>query len=150
MMWFTHIAFALFLSLISLRFISPSSPELFIFLTCVGSILPDIDHPNSIINQKLKITKVTAHIFKHRGFFHSVFPVIIIYTLFASAGWTTVALALSLGYLSHLAIDSFTVKGINIIHPIPGLKISGFIEVGSIGEWVVFSGLIAAAIAMIV
>ena len=150
MLWFTHIVFALFLSLISIKYIPQSSPELFIILACIASILPDIDAPKSIINQKLKFTKLVAHIFQHRGFFHSIFPVIIIYILFVSAGWHTVAAALSIGYLSHIIIDAFTVKGINIIHPIPSLKLSGFIEVGSISEWLIFSGLVVATILMIV
>jgi len=150
MLWFTHIIFALFLSLIYVKNIPQLSPELFIIFVCIGSILPDIDAPKSFVNRKLKVTKLLTHIFQHRGFFHSIFPVIIIYALFASAGWHTIATALSLGYLSHLAIDAFTVKGINIIHPIPGLRISGFMDVGSITEWIIFSALVIGTIAMIV
>lgn len=145
-MWFTHVIFGLFISVISLRFFSTSWPEAYIFLVCIGSLLPDIDSPNSIINRKLKITRWASHMLTHRGFFHSIFPVIMIYVLLASVGWTTSAIALSLGYMSHIAIDALTVKGINIIHPIKSLRISGFIETGSIGEWIIFGLIVGSTI----
>lgn len=150
MMWFTHVVFALLVSLISLKFFSPSSPELYIVLVCLGSILPDIDAPHSIINNQLKITKIAPLLFQHRGFFHSIFPVITIYAVLASIGWTGTALALSLGYFSHIVSDAFTVKGINIIHPIPGLRISGFMETGSVTEWIMFSVLVISTISLLI
>lgn len=141
-MWYTHITFGLFLGLLSLRFVSPAFPALYLFLVSLAALLPDVDHPHSLINKKITLTRWASHLFTHRGFFHSIFPAILLYILVIPLN-RDVAIALSLGYLSHILIDGSTKKGVNLLHPVAALRIQGFIETGGIAEWAVFGTLCA-------
>ena len=47
-------------------------------------------------------------------------------------------IALFIGFASHLVIDGFTKQGTSFLHPLARLHLSGFIETGKVGEWVVF------------
>ncbi|HBI7031986.1 TPA: metal-dependent hydrolase, partial [Clostridium perfringens] len=48
----------------------------------LGSLLPDLDTPNSFIGRRLKIISYPlSTIFKHRGFLNSITPVILIFIL---------------------------------------------------------------------
>jgi len=137
MMWFTHVAFGLFLGLLSLRFISVPYPQLYVFIAAVAALLPDIDHPNSVINKKFTLTRWASHLFKHRGFFHSVFPVVLLYLVIAPLHHM-VAAAVCLGYLSHLVADGFTKMGVNLLYPLITLRIQGPLETGKAYEWLIF------------
>ena len=75
-------------------------------LTC---LLPDIDHPKSLLGQRLKWVSVPiARAFGHRGFTHSLLAVLISLALFqinVPADWLVPADVLQgmvLGYLSHI------------------------------------------------
>lgn len=85
-----------------------------------GSLLPDIDHPQSFVGRRLwLISRPLSRIIGHRGLTHS---------LLALAGGTWLLLkglhlnvymvqALALGYLSHLAGDWLTPSGIPLLWP---------------------------------
>ncbi len=88
------------------------------------ALLPDIDHPRSIIGQQLKWFSVpVARIFGHRGFTHSLLAVIV--------GWVLIQLKVShngfipadvfhamvIGYLSHLLADALTPAGVPLLWP---------------------------------
>src|SRR3989344_6422718 len=145
MMWYTHIIFGLLLGLVSLRFIPQSHPLLYLFFVSVAALLPDIDHPHSFINQRIAPTRFVSHFLTHRGFFHSLFPVFLLY-LFVVPLHKDVALALSLGYLSHILIDGCTKSGVNLFHPLGTLRLQGFIETGSLAELVVFGFLLVGVV----
>ncbi len=81
-------------------------------LTC---LLPDIDHPKSLLGQRLKwISKPIARAFGHRGFTHSllaVFALLATFYLKVPDTWIIPADALQgmvLGYLSHILADMLT------------------------------------------
>lgn len=125
------------------------------FLMCglvVGSLLPDIDHPHSLISQQLPLVgKVISKLTRHRGLFHSVLGVVI---MFAWTRWLSIFIAdglssviqqadlatrnistgLMLGYILHIFADLLTVSGVRLLYPlkftvrIPLFKTGGFWE----------------------
>ena len=113
----------------------------------LGSILPDIDHEGSKINQTLPLTKYFAKFFRHRGFFHSLYPVLFFILLEFLTKMSGIGIALAVGYASHLLSDGFTPAGVDLLHPAAKLKIEGFIPTGGTIEAIVF---IFASIASIV
>ncbi len=109
-----------------------------------SALLPDLDHPRSVLGQRLPwISKPLSRLFGHRGFTHSLLAV-------AAAIWgldqslapallpTGVKDALIIGYLSHLLGDWLTPAGIPLLWPskrryrLPGwpLKSGGAVETG--------------------
>ncbi|MBW2998940.1 metal-dependent hydrolase, partial [Candidatus Woesearchaeota archaeon] len=78
MRFYTHLAFGFLLGMISLIILKPSNQILFMGLCLIGSSFPDIDHPRSKVG---KYFKPIGWLFEHRGFFHSVFPIIILFLL---------------------------------------------------------------------
>ena len=90
-------------------------------LTC---LLPDIDHPKSLLGQRLKwISKPIARAFGHRGFTHSLLAVFALLTTFylkVPDTWIIPADALQgmvLGYLSHILADMLTPAGVPLLWP---------------------------------
>lgn len=147
MLAFTHTAFATLLAIVITLITPISNKYLFFPLVIFGALLPDIDHKGSTINRMIPVTNFLANFFKHRGFFHSVFPILIIYAIFSAFGFATAGIYLGIGYFSHLLSDAFTKLGVNFLHPFSRLHARGFIEVGTIEEkaflLVVIVGIIA-------
>lgn len=94
----------------------------------IGSIIPDIDHPNSYIGKRFKIVSWSvSKMCGHRGFIHSplFWLIYTIFTMFISTyfkGFSQIvyyqfAMGSSLGFLSHLLLDSLTVSGIPLLYP---------------------------------
>ncbi|WP_411704950.1 metal-dependent hydrolase [Edaphovirga cremea] len=88
------------------------------------SLLPDIDHPKSIIGQRLKwISQPIARLCGHRGFTHSLLAVIAGIMLFRAkmpADWVIppdVMHAMIIGYLSHILADMLTPAGVPFLWP---------------------------------
>ena len=142
MIYRTHLAFGLLVGLFALPF-SSINKFLFLGLVLLGSLLPDIDHENSKINNKLKFTKIIGHLFKHRGIFHTLLLAVLLPGLvwyFVGYGY---GVALFAGYMSHLVIDGFTLAGINFLHPFANLRLMGFIETGTVAETLLFVVILA-------
>lgn len=94
-------------------------------LTC---LLPDIDHPKSLLGQRLKwISKPIARACGHRGFTHSLLAVFAALTLFylkVPDSWLIPADAIQgmvLGYLSHILADMLTPAGFLCCGPAAGV-----------------------------
>ncbi|KQN61846.1 metal-dependent hydrolase [Erwinia sp. E602] len=90
-------------------------------LTC---LLPDIDHPKSLLGQRLAwLSKPIARAFGHRGFTHSLLAVaggVMLLQTPLPAGWLIPADAfqgLVLGYLSHIVADMLTPAGVPLLWP---------------------------------
>ncbi|MCU5774913.1 metal-dependent hydrolase [Erwiniaceae bacterium BAC15a-03b] len=90
-------------------------------LTC---LLPDIDHPKSLLGQRLKwISQPVARIFGHRGFTHSLLAVLgglALFQMNVPADGPLPADVLQgmvLGYLSHIAADMLTPAGVPLLWP---------------------------------
>lgn len=91
----------------------------------VGSLVPDIDEPHSIIGRKVKLaSKLIKKIFGHRGMIHSPLFMLLStvglkYLLlhFEFSNIQIILVGYFLGYLSHLILDTFTPMGINWFFP---------------------------------
>jgi len=141
MLFRTHLALGFLVGLIALKIFNPSNTIFFFILVLIGSVLPDIDHPKSKIGKKVKII---GFLFEHRGFFHSILFLILIY--FISVTFLRnnyFILPLIIGYSSHLFIDCFNHKGIMPLHPLSRLRIKGFIKTGALLETILFFCLVA-------
>jgi inner membrane protein len=142
----THLAFGFFSGIALMNFVNIGNKYVFFGFLLLGSLLPDIDTPNSKISRKIPVIPRILSIFaKHRGIFHSVF----LAAAFAAIVWMfskTYGLALFAGYFSHLLIDGFTKSGVNLLHPISQLRIAGPIETGKIWEWVLFAVIVAGIV----
>ena len=134
----THFFFGALIGVVLVPLLGKENPWLFVGLVSFASLVPDVDHMNSTINRLFPVTKLFAALFKHRGFFHSIYPVIIIYTFFWWLGLEWYGLALAIGYSSHLLSDCFTKEGINFLYPLSKIKVQGFIKTGTFTETVVF------------
>ncbi|MCC0728435.1 metal-dependent hydrolase [Clostridioides sp. ZZV14-6045] len=104
-----------------------------IFGSIAGSLLPDIDHPNSSLGSKCKpLSKLLNSRFGHRGFIHS--PILLIVSmlvLFLLVGmvninyqiyYISLIVGIFIGWISHLLLDFITVSGIPIFYPISNKK----------------------------
>lgn len=138
MMFRTHIAVGFLIGLLLLPVLQPVNQILFMFLILLGAALPDIDHPESKIGSRIK---VVGFLFEHRGFFHSLFAVLLVYLLLlyymSSVSYSAYIFALVAGYLSHILADSVTKEGIMPFHPISKFRISGFIRTGRGFEYII-------------
>ncbi|ADO09320.1 Inner membrane protein ydjM precursor [Pantoea vagans C9-1] len=90
-------------------------------LTC---LLPDIDHPKSLLGQRLRwLSHPIARAFGHRGFTHSLLAVAAGLWLFqinlpqSSPIPADVLQGLTLGYLSHIVADMLTPAGVPLLWP---------------------------------
>ncbi|AXW88066.1 hypothetical protein AU509_02330 [Lonsdalea britannica] len=88
------------------------------------SLLPDIDHPKSVLGQRLKwISIPVARLCGHRGFTHSLLAIIaglyFIHTQLPT-NWPIpgdVYHAMIVGYLSHIVADMLTSAGVPLLWP---------------------------------
>ncbi|AUX72585.1 metal-dependent hydrolase [Erwinia pyrifoliae] len=90
-------------------------------LTC---LLPDIDHPKSLLGQRLRwLSWPIARVFGHRGFTHSLLAVggaVALLQLKLPSDWLLPADAFQgmvLGYLSHIVADMLTPAGVPLLWP---------------------------------
>lgn len=89
-------------------------------LTC---LLPDIDHPQSVLGQRLRwISSPIARAFGHRGFTHSLLAivgVIVLFTLQVTPGLIPLDAfhGMIVGYLSHILADMLTPAGVPLLWP---------------------------------
>jgi len=101
---------------------------IFLPLATLGALFPDVDHHNSKINRMVPITKIIPVFFKHRGFFHSIWPAVLLYGGLHFAGLDVVGIPLAVGYLAHLGSDCMTRMGCNLLYPVSTMRIQGFIH----------------------
>lgn len=88
------------------------------------SLLPDLDHPQSVLGQRLRwISIPMARIFGHRGFTHSLLAIVGI-ALFESKlllrSWQIppdTLYSMIIGYFSHLLADMLTPSGVPLLWP---------------------------------
>lgn len=89
-----------------------------------SALLPDLDHPNSLLGRRLPwISGPLSRLFGHRGFTHSLLAVgMAVWGLaqFQAPGLLPVGVkdALIIGYLSHLLGDWLTPAGIPLFWPL--------------------------------
>jgi inner membrane protein len=92
----------------------------YLALAVGGSLLPDVDHPNSWIGRRSRpISTAIAAILGHRGLTHSAVAVVGLVALLLHSGYRQAEVsALAVGYLSHLAADMLTPRGLRLAWPL--------------------------------
>ena len=133
----THLLVATIFALFFIPFFSFAKYVVFFTLFLFAALLPDIDHPGSMLGKKLwPLSGIISLFFGHRGLFHSIFVPV----LFLFLGWyfqvLWMGIALACGYMSHLLADSFTVSGVKPFGV--GPRVRGFIRTGGLLEFVLF------------
>jgi inner membrane protein len=98
----------------------PSLDPVYLGLVVAGSLLPDVDHPKSWVGRRTRpISTAIASTFSHRGITHSAIAVIGLTILLLHAGYRRGGVsALVIGYLSHLAADMLTPRGLRLAWPL--------------------------------
>jgi len=109
-------------------------------LAGIGGLLPDLDHPKSILGRKLWfISHPLSAVVGHRGITHSLLA-----TIFMLIGLTVVTAQpqyaayrwivapLCVGYLSHIAGDMLTPPGVPLFYP---KKKTYSLNVFKTGDW---------------
>lgn len=134
----THLSFALLIFLIA--YLIAGFREYYITAGAIllGSLLPDIDSPDSFIGKTIPgIPKVINILFGHRGVFHSLIFLAICFlaALFVSA---QAAIALAVGMASHLLLDALTVDGVPLLYPLK-TRLRGFLRTGSLAEYLILA-----------
>jgi inner membrane protein len=116
----------------------------------LGALLPDIDKPDSKIGSSFGIiSKLIKGVFGHRGVIHTFWGMLVICGLFWLFASRQYGAALFIGFFSHLIIDGFTKKGVNILHPFSRFRIAGPFETGKIGEFILFVLIIVLIVLML-
>lgn len=139
----THLMWGAFCGFVYIKYFQTFNltgmENLIVFLFILfGSILPDIDHPDSKVGRHVK---PIGFLFEHRGFFHSIFAIIMWYFLFSFLFAKPYVIALIVGYVTHLFIDAFNHYGVSPFAPIVKLKIKGPILTNSVTEKVIYWSL---------
>lgn len=87
-------------------------------------LLPDIDHPKSLLGQRLTwLSSPISCLCGHRGFTHSLMAIIVGIFLFALLMPSQIDIPLDafhsmiIGYLSHIAADILTPAGVPLLWP---------------------------------
>ncbi len=119
---------------------------LFLLLVAIGSLIPDIDEPNSLLGRKLKFLSYPINIFfGHRTITHNIL-IFLSLTIYSYIQGYIYLFALCIGIMLHLLQDSITYEGIkNGIFPIQRLGYNFVLiprffrfAVGSITETIIF------------
>jgi len=127
----SHVVITIFFCF--LLFQNSSDFVLFLFISIIATILPDLDTPQSKIGKKFKLFNFFM---KHRGIIHS-FTFLLIISLIILLFWNKILFPFILGYSLHLVTDALTLHGIRLFYPLK-LKIPGFIKTGGIFELILF------------
>jgi len=129
-MFRTHLAFSLFVGLVLIKLLDVENQILFLIFLLFFAVFPDIDEKSSKISKKTRILSMPINfLFKHRGFFHTVYFPFVLSVLFFIVDEGILGMAILAGYLSHLFLDSLTKSGVRIFKPFK-LKFYGFFKVG--------------------
>lgn len=116
-------------------------------LVLVGSLVPDIDHPASAVGRRCwPVSAVISGAFGHRGITHSAVAVAAAVALLARNGWSRAGTAaFAIGYLSHLAADMLSPRGLRLAWPLKGTWSLPVYSTGKMSEAVVVAGLCVLA-----
>lgn len=119
---------AAFLSLRGAGAPDPGGAAAALGAACLGALLPDIDHPGSLLSRGAGPAGAVPGLFlRHRGPTHSLAAAL---AAWAGASWlcaarglpAAAALAALLGYLSHLLLDALTPGGVPLLWPLSGRR----------------------------
>ena len=113
-------------------------------LAVFGALLPDIDHPQSWVGRRTRpVSTALAAALGHRGITHSALAVVFLVVLLLHGGFRQASVtALAVGYLSHLAADMLTPRGLRLAWPLRPIWGVPLCRTGSPMEALIVSALI--------
>lgn len=126
MMGHTHVAIGLAAGLGVGMTTHVGMPDLLILVGIAGAaaLLPDVDHPNGSIRQKLGILGHVGFFWlKHRGITHTFLALLAVSAAVLHFLPYGLALAVIVGYGSHLISDMMTRAGLPVLWPLSGESI---------------------------
>ncbi len=140
----THLLFGLLLGVLAVFFFDVNL--WFFAAVLLGSLVPDLDEQRSILGRRVRIF---SWLFEHRGICHSIFFWALFALLFfVVLGDLDVFLGFTIGFASHLLLDSLTRQGI-VLFPTK-IRLRGFLRSGGIFDYLIFYGCIVVIIVFIV
>lgn len=88
-------------------------------LAVLGALAPDIDHPQSWVGRRTRpVSTALAGVLGHRGVTHSAVAIVGLTWLLLHLGYRqAIVTPLAVGYLSHLAADMLTPRGLRLLWP---------------------------------
>lgn len=107
----------------------------------IGSLLPDIDEPNSYVGRRsLGMSNKVKQAFGHRGMTHSIIIWAIIAAVLLSESHSLFFYGFIIGYLLHIIEDFFSVQGVPLFWPFQTKRYKFFITYRTSGflEAVIF------------
>ena len=117
----------------------------FMLGTAIGSLLPDVDHPQAMISRFVPVVgQVIRAVTTHRGFFHSAMGVVSIATFliliqpFVSVRedqYYIISTGLIIGMILHIAMDAMTNRGVQLLWPFEWRFSLGLMSTGGILEF---------------
>ena len=128
MKWLTHFLIAFVVYLLFVR-IGLLKLDVVVVGLAVGSVIPDIDHPKSLL----------GGVVKHRGIVHSPLALGVSVVLLSSIlsiynANPLIVFGFFLGYLIHLVTDSLTPMGVKWLQPFKGGSVRFIIRTGGFVE----------------
>jgi len=113
------VGLAAWLAAAPLLHLPPLDPA-YLGLAVAGSLPPDVDHPSSWVGRRTRpVSTAIAAALGHRGVTHSALAVCALVALLLQAGYRQgTVCALAVGYLSHLAADMLTPRGLRLAWPL--------------------------------
>ena len=127
----THILFSLICVLFYIDYYNVQNPIIFTILVLFTTLAVDIDESNSKLGKHFKpFSSIIQWILGHRGLLHSLLIPLLFYIILSFLNQQEIAVAIVIGYISHIAMDILTPQGVYIFYPFK-LKINGPIKVGS-------------------
>ncbi|MCB9290703.1 MAG: metal-dependent hydrolase [Lewinellaceae bacterium] len=108
----------------SLSGVNVFASPVYLGLAISASLLPDIDHPKTLIGSLLKPISVTINRrYGHRTITHSGVTLTILTLILAiieklAAGSNSLSLVFFFAYFSHLMLDMMTLQGVPLLYPI--------------------------------
>jgi inner membrane protein len=117
----------------------PPFDPIAIVLAIGGSLLPDIDHPQSWVGRRVRaISRPLAALMGHRGITHSFLAVAVCFLSLRWHGFSRGIVApVVVGYLSHLGADLVTSSGLRLAWPLRQRYAIPLCNTGSFGEPVI-------------
>lgn len=111
----------------------------------VGCLMPDIDESHSIMGRNVKLVGM---LFKHRGFFHSVFAAMFFLLIINEIVSYRAAIFFTMGFFLHLALDMITKDGIKPF--MYGFHIRGPFRVGGIFEKILSYSIVSCIVIILI
>ncbi|MGD6846305.1 metal-dependent hydrolase [Rossellomorea aquimaris] len=151
-MYKTHLATSITAGMVFAKLLSYPFTIGYLGGVAIGSLLPDIDHPNSFIGRRsFGISNVIYNTFGHRGITHSlILWFVLLMLLSLHNNYFTIGIAL--GYLFHILGDFFSRSGVPLLHPYTKNRFRFFItyRTSSYAELLIFYLSIALGLLFVI